>query len=111
MAYPEKGSNPNGTEPWFWRDCVAGMCRSADVDTGRVAADTDFPFKARQLTSYETHSLSDLRYRRSRDTSGRRADACTSRSACGAEDDDACTRFAGAYSCSGAAICDARTAK
>lgn len=111
MAYPEKGSNPNGIEPWFWRDCVAGMCRSADVDTGRVAADTDFPFKARQLTPYETHSLSDLRYRRSRDTSGRCADTRTRRSACSAEDDDARTCLAGAYSCSGVTTCNARTAE
>src|ERR1700754_3676209 len=43
MAHPTGGRNPNGVAPCFGRDCAAGLIRSADVDTLRVAADTTPP--------------------------------------------------------------------
>jgi hypothetical protein len=40
MTYPIGRRNSNGGTPRFGRDCAAGLLRSADIDTSRVAADT-----------------------------------------------------------------------
>jgi hypothetical protein len=47
MAYPVVQRNSNGAAPCFGRDCAAGLIRSADIDTLRVAADTTPPLSMR----------------------------------------------------------------
>src|SRR5580704_15275269 len=58
MAYPSEGRNPNGAAPCFGRVCAAGLIRSADVDTPRVADDTKPPSQC-GFTADETLFHSD----------------------------------------------------